>query len=90
MKDQYIDIVGPESRHCWNVIKYFKAKQEKKMSIKCREKNFSIEIEPEPHGDYKDEIKISVTDNGHQWYSWSLSKQEAEKVVKALKDHFQI
>ena len=84
MKDQYIDIVGPESRHCWNVIKYFKAKQEKKMSIERREKNFQIEIES------TGEITLSITRNGHQWYSWSLSKQEAEKVVKVLKDHFQI
>ncbi len=90
MKDQYIDIVGPEARHCWNVIKDWKAKKEKKMSKECREKNFQIEIGPEPHGDYMDEIILSFTHNGDQWYSWSFSKQEAEKVVKALKDHLLI
>ena len=90
MKDQYMDVIGPEARHCWNVIKDWKAKQEKKMSKECRERKFSIEINPEPDGDYNDEITVSITYNGYYWYSWSLSKQEAEKVVMALKDHFQI
>lgn len=82
MKDQYIDIVGPEVRHCWNVIKYWKAMKEDK------EKNFEVQIESTDA--FVGEIMLRITHNGHQWHGWSLTKQEAEKIIQALKDHFQI
>jgi phage gpG-like protein len=48
---------------------------------KYREKNFCVEIEPTRHPLMKDEFTISLTQNGRQWQSFSLSPREAKIVI---------
>ena len=55
-----------------------------------RIKNFKVTVEHsnERLADFPDEAVMSVTYNGRQWQPLSFTRDEAEKVVRALSDHF--
>lgn len=49
-----------------------------------REKKFAVEIEPCRMPMVKNELKVSITHNGYQWESFSLSPEEAWKISRDL------
>jgi hypothetical protein len=48
-----------------------------------RQKNFAVNINTTRHGE-PGEIDLSITHNGRQWYTWSLTPIERLKVLRAL------
>jgi hypothetical protein len=54
-----------------------------------RKKKFKAEIKPSDHPMIEGEMSISVTHNGYQWMSISLSPDELKKVYKIIKNHLE-
>ncbi|MCP4649589.1 MAG: hypothetical protein GY853_05860 [PVC group bacterium] len=59
---------------------------------KYRKEKFNVKVDSKDirWKDFEDEKTLSVTHNGYQWISMSLSKHEARKVVDELTKHFKI
>lgn len=55
-----------------------------KKYIATREKNFSIKIGTKEFPDIPEEKKVSITYNGRQWQTLSLSPSEARKFIIEL------
>ena len=49
-----------------------------------RRKKFRVTVERASYGDWKDEIRLSITHNGTQWSSINLAQHEIKSVILKL------
>ncbi len=57
--------------------------------INHRIKNFNCRIEPCRHPIVENELNLSVTHNGKQWSTISLTPDEAKTVIMRLKEYLE-
>ena len=55
-----------------------------------RKNRFAVRVleQQEDMKDFPSEKRVEITYNGRQWMPWALSKEEAEKVVKAIQEAY--